>query len=113
MEIYILQGAELEQLRSICEAQNWVVPTGRAAVAKQDGEIIGFVAIQLLPHLEPCWVSIPHRGSGLADTLCEVAAADMELNGINHWLSIVRNGQSKRLALGLGMEMIPGEVYLR
>lgn len=113
MEIYILQGAELEQLRPICDSMGWVLPIGRAAVAKEAGEIVGFVAMQLLPHLEPSWVAIPHRGTGLADALCEVAAADLEMNGVKHWMSIVRNDQSKRMAKILGMEPIPGEVYLR
>jgi len=114
MDIFILEGAELEQLRPICEALGWPVPIGRAAVAKEDGKIIGFVAMQLLPHLEPTWVATSHRGSGLADTLCEIAAADLEMNGVRHWMSVVRNDQSKRLAMDvLKMRPVEGAVYLK
>ena len=113
MEIYVLQGAELMQLEPICAEMNWALPTGRAVVAKEDGKIIGFVAMQLLPHLEPIFVAKEHRGSGLADTMVEIAAADMEMSGIAHFMSVVRNDQSKRLAKVLGMELVPGEVYLR
>ena len=114
MEIYIIQGAELEQLEPICAANNWALPTGKAVVAKEDGKIIGFVAMQLLPHLEPIFVSKEHRGSGLADTLCEVAAADLELSGINHFMSLIRNDQSKRLAVDvLKMQPVEGSIYLK
>lgn len=114
MEIYVLHGAELEQLRPICEAQNWAMPVGRAVVAKEDGKIIGFAAMQLLPHLEPIWVEPCHRGSGLADTLVEIAAADLEMNGVTHWMSLVRTDQSRRLARDvLKMQPVNGEVYLR
>lgn len=114
MEIYVLQGAELEQLLPICMEMNWTLPTGRAVVAKEDGKIIGFVAMQLLPHLEPIFVAKDHRGSGLADTMVEIAAADMELCGITHFLSIIRNDQSKRLAVEvLKMQPVEGMVYLK
>lgn len=114
MEIYVLQGAELLQLQPICAKMNWVLPTGRVVVAKEDGKIVGFCAMQLLPHLEPIWCDIAHRGSGLADAMVEIAAADMELSGITHFMSLVRNEQSKRLAVDvLGMKLVDGSVYLR
>jgi hypothetical protein len=114
MEIYVLQGADLSQLLPICEQMNWALPTGRAVVAKEDGKIIGFVAMQLLPHLEPIWCDVSHRGSGLADTMVEIAAADLELSGVTHFLSIVRNAQSKRLAVDvLEMQPVEGSVYLK
>ena len=116
MELKIIRGDELKRLIPILGELGWPMvsePCSMAIVGEEDGEIVGFAIIQLLPHLEPVWVRTDKRGTGLADSIVTMAAGQLQQMNIQHWLSIVRNDQSKRLAQSIGMEPAPGEVFVK
>jgi ribosomal protein S18 acetylase RimI-like enzyme len=43
--------------------------TSRVLVAEAGGKIVGFIVMQLYPHLEPLWVDKAHRSDGIAENL--------------------------------------------
>lgn len=116
MNLRIIQGKELQRLNPILEERGWPMPSEQCSIAiigEENGELCGFAIIQLLPHLEPVWVRTDQRGTGLADSIVTLAAGQLESMNIQHWVSVIRNDQSKRLAESIGMVPSPGEVYVK
>ena len=101
----------LPKLREV----GWLVPYGGGAiVAEEEGEIVGFVVIQILPHVEPLWVEKRHRGKkngAIAKALAERTKAFMEERGWPHYLAIGTNAYAEKLCEGIGMTAVEGKLY--
>jgi ribosomal protein S18 acetylase RimI-like enzyme len=109
-----LEMPELMLIDPIINQHNWTPlneATSRVLVAEAGGKIVGFIVMQLYPHLEPLWVDKAHRSDGIAENL---AAKMMEfLNEVE-----VRGFQvcadtefAKRLCEAHGMELVTAPVY--
>jgi hypothetical protein len=58
----ILEKEEWDRLLPIFEDNNGIMPSpelATVAVAEEDGEIVGILVLQVIPHFEPAWASNP------------------------------------------------------
>lgn len=114
LEFRWLQGDDLDQLEPTIRARGWV-PLNKAmsrVLAVYDGErIVGWIAFNMIPHVEPLFIEPEYRGSGIAEQLAE---------GMVNWLYAVEapaayivadSPASQRLAEAHGMERVTSPVY--
>src|SRR6266446_10267452 len=68
-----LDGPDLDILGPILQRHGWVSPNPRLSraliVFDSQNEIIGFSVFQLVPHVEPLWLALRYRGTGLAEQI--------------------------------------------
>lgn len=81
----------------------------RILVAERDGTRIGFLVIQLVPHLEPIYVEEASRGTGVSLALAKAAQAQFPA-GI-HYYAFVPNPTIEALAIQAGLTKRPWAIY--
>ena len=64
MQHRILPKNEWGKLEKIFQENNTPLPheTSQIAVAEHEGEIVGFLVLQFVPHVEPLWIREDMRG---------------------------------------------------
>lgn len=83
MEIRVIKADEWEKIRGVFEQEGGKLPNphfSTAIVAEDEGEIVGFWCLELVPHAGPLYVSPIYRGKGLHKELM----AEMEKKLMNH-----------------------------
>lgn len=114
VEFTLIHGTQLEVLRATIQAHGWVPlnpMTACAMVAYEGDQIVGFCAMNPLPHVEPLFVAIPQRGTGLAGELVKRMVQflyDVEAPAA---YIVADNPVSQRLAEAYGMERVTSPVY--
>ena len=81
---------------------------GLITVAEEDGAIVGFVVLQLQPHLEPIWVDEAHRHTGVWRQLAESA-----LERVSHGVAVFTSAPRpaiEHMAMEMGFETLPWTV---
>ena len=115
MEYRILEKHEVSRLAPVLYALGWKILYPEASTilaAEEDGEIVGFCVMQVLPHLEPEWVKESHRGTGLADELAKRAATIFAKGQVRGFLSVAGNPHAERICRDvLGMKKVEGAIY--
>lgn len=114
IEFRLIHGKDLEILGPIIRSRGWVPlnPASACAYVAYDGEeVIGFIAQNPIPHVEPLFVALPHRGTGLAEELVKRMVQflyDVEAPAA---YIVADNPVSARLAQAHGMERVDAPVY--
>lgn len=68
IESRLIKPDEWPRIAPIFEQEKGKMPcldASRAAILEKGSEIIGFWAVQLVPHAGPLWIREDHRGQGL------------------------------------------------
>ena len=114
IEFKLLYGKDLEILGPTIRAHGWVPlnPNSACAFVAYEGEnIAGFVCQNPIPHVEPLFVSTPHRGTGLAEELVK-RMVDFLYEVEAPAAYIIASSQvSARLAEAHGMARVNEPVY--
>jgi hypothetical protein len=105
---------DLNQLEPTLRAQGWISLNEErsAAIAAFDGDrLVGFLVVQEVPHVEPLFVDLQYRGSGVAEELGERMAEKLREHVCRGVMIIANNPASAKLAEKFGMEKITSPVY--
>ena len=79
-------------------------------VAEYQGEIVGFVCLQLIPHMEPLWVSDEFRGAGVPEMLANAVQGKMNDKPC---MCVAASPFAERLCRQYGMREIPGKIFIK
>jgi hypothetical protein len=96
------------------KARGWVPlnPEGSRVLAAFDGErMVGVVCLNMIPHVEPLFVDLGYRGTGLAEELVKRMVDLLYAAQAPCAYVIADNPASARLAELNGMERIKVPVY--
>ena len=107
----VLPSEEWPRLQGVLEAEGGRLPdpaTAQIVVHEAQGEIIGFLVVQLVPHLEPIWVHPDYRGKGLVSSLVN---AGRSLLGSGEFFAFSPNRAMGALATKEGLTPLPWTVY--
>lgn len=85
--------------------------TTRIRIAEEDGALVGFVVLQLFPHLEPLYVDPAHRGSGIAEQLADDITSFMVEIKARAWEVVADSPHAEKLCKREGMTLVPHKVY--
>ena len=112
MTITVLAPEAWDDLLPVFAAQGVLLPCPEMAhvlVAQEGEETIGFLVIQLQPHLEPLYVKPAYRHQGVAQALAK-AAIQLFAPGIPFYAFSPREGID-HLAQQAGLEALPWKIY--
>ena len=110
----MIYGEDLEALAPIIKSRGWVPlnpMTACAVVAYEGAQLVGFCAMNPIPHVEPLFVSTPHRGTGLAETLVGMMVDFLYKVNAPAAYIIANSPASAKLAESHGMERVTEPVY--
>lgn len=112
-----LDGDDLKTLAPIIEERGWMplnLNTSRALCAfdNRTGHLVGFVALQLVPHTEPLWVSKMYRGTGLAENLADRIVEFLRATNARGFMVVADDPASVRLCEAVGMKRVESPVYV-
>ncbi len=113
IQIRELFGDDLAALQPLFDAQGVVILYPHLAVAKvafEDGEIVGYHIFQLIPHIEPLWVSPKHRGGELTHSLVKSMDAFAK-EAAGQYVCVSMSQFSDKLCEEIHMEPVPGQVF--
>lgn len=116
VELRWLDGDDLDQLEPILRERGWMSlnkSTTRVRAAFYEGRIVGFVCLQLVPHMEPLYVEPEFRGSPVAMDLVNDMAEfirDARCRGV---MIVAGAPGIEALAKHFGMEQITHPVYIK
>ncbi len=114
LEFKLIYGADLEVLGPVIRSRGWVPlnpATACAMVAYEGEEIVGFIAQNPIPHVEPLFVATQHRGTGLAEKLVEMMVDFLYKVEAPAAYIVADSSASARLAEAHGMELVTSPVY--
>lgn len=77
----------------------------------EEGKMVGFSVIQLIPNLGPLHVEKSHRGMGVADELAAKTVEFMVQSKARGWIVVADSEHSVKLAEGQGMTKLQSPVY--
>ena len=84
----------------------------RILIAEQDGEIVGFSVLQMLPFAGPLFVERKHRGTGMADKLATDTINYLVDCNARGWFVIADSPHVPKLCERFGMHKVESPVYI-
>jgi GNAT superfamily N-acetyltransferase len=105
-----------DRIESILATRGWMSlarETSRILVAEHDGELKGFVVLQLVPHTEPLWVAPDARGTGLAESLADQMMEFLVSIHARGWMVVADNPFAARLCEDRKYKRVEAPVYVR
>jgi hypothetical protein len=105
---------EWDAIDTICVNRGWMSLSRaftRVLVAKREDEIIAFIVLQAIPHVEPLYVAATERGTGLAEELSDRMVkylTDVKARG---WLCVADSPFAEQLCKDRGMKKLKSPVY--
>ena len=115
MEYRLLDKSEIAKLAPTLQQLGWAIAypqTCQVLAAVENGEIVGFQMLQLLPHLEPLYLAPEYRGTGLADELAKRGMEIFQTAGASQVLAVAGNAHAERICRDvLGMKKIDGVIF--
>jgi GNAT superfamily N-acetyltransferase len=106
---------EWDEIDSILAARGWMSlnkNTSRIRIAYDGEKIVGLYVFQLIPHVEPLWVSRSYIGQGIAEHLI----SDMEQFFIETkargCMIVAENPLVEKLCISKGMAKVNYPVYV-
>ena len=112
MTIRLLLPETWAELAPVFEAEGISLPCpemARILVAQEGDKTIGFLVIQLQPHLEPLYVIPEYRNQGIAQALAK-AAVQLFVPGASFFAFSPREGID-HLAEQAGLDALPWKIY--
>ena len=107
---------ELNTLEPILKARGWMSlnhDTSAAYCAYDDKKLVGFLVVQLIPHVEPMYVDIRHRGTGVAEQLGQGVADYLREAHCRGAMLIADSPATAKLAEKFKMTKITSPVYFK
>jgi GNAT superfamily N-acetyltransferase len=105
-----------DRIEEIGAARGWMQLTRettlRVRLAECDGEIIGYVPVQLVPHLEPLYVDKAFRGTGVAEQLADDMCEWLQEIQARGWMAVAEHPAAKRLCEREGAHRVESPVYV-
>ena len=87
--------------------------TTRILVAEEEGELAGFLPLQLLPHTEPLWVKPSKRGSDIAVTLADKMVEFLTEMQVRGFMVVADNPFAAKICESHGMVKLESPVYVK
>lgn len=87
--------------------------TSRVLVAEDEGEIIAFFCLQLVPHVEPLFVSRKYRDTLVAGELANQMQEFLDNHHARGYMAVAENPQVEEMMRVRGMEKIQYPVYVK
>lgn len=106
---------EWDRVEGVLAVRGWMSlnrPTSRILVAEREGELLGFMVMQLVPHTEPLWVRPSERGSGIAESLADQMVEFMFSVQSRGWMVVADNPMAAKLCEARGMMKVDAPVYV-
>jgi GNAT superfamily N-acetyltransferase len=113
-------GWEMDQARwmaieEILASRGWMSlnrNTTMVRLATEEGRIIGFLCLQLIPHTEPLYVDKAYRASGVAERLAEDMVKWLAESGARGFMLVADSPHAEKLAERYGMVKVDSPVYM-
>ena len=87
--------------------------TTRVRAAYDGDKLVGFLVLQLMPHLEPLWVDRDYRGSEIANTLVDDMFAFVAECGIRGFVCIADSPIVEGMCVERGLQAVESPVYIK
>jgi hypothetical protein len=103
------------RLDNLLEKRGWAPlnrELSRVRIAEQDGEIVGFSVLQMLPFAGPLFVNKPLRGTGLADKLAADTINYLVECDARGWFVVADSPHAPRLCEQHKMHKVESPVYI-
>jgi hypothetical protein len=107
--------AEWDAIDDVCIARGWMSLSrvfSRVLVAYRGDTMIGFHALQLLPHAEPQYVNADELGNGVAQQMADQMVAFLEGAKARGWMVIADSPHAEKMCRDRGMVKIKSPVYM-
>jgi hypothetical protein len=104
-----------EKIESILIARGWMSlnrPTTRILVAEEEGKLLGFTTLQLVPHAEPLWVAPSQRATGLAEDLADKMLEFLIEVKVRGWMVVADSPFAEKICKERGMLRVESPVYV-
>lgn len=116
MDIRFLEKNEWALIAPLFEAQGAPVPCpewAKVLVALEGGKVVGLLAIQLVPHVEPIIIDRAWQGTGLAKEMSEMVDGYMAAVGVaGAYTQPMREG-ARRIARAFGYEQCEAPLFAK
>ena len=109
-----LEPDELVGIEPLFKARGWVPlnPNGSRVLAAFDGgRMIGFICLNMIPHVEPLFVETSYRGTGIAETLVREMVSMLYLAEAPAAYVIADSPTSAKMAEAFGMARVESPVF--
>lgn len=109
-----IDGDELAVLDPIIESRNWTPlnrKCSRALIAEEDGQVKGFLVVQLYAHVEPLFVAPADRGMGIAEELGHRVVSFLRDNQVTNWMATCSSPYAEKICKNNGMVRVADPVY--
>lgn len=115
IEVRSLEGDELSVLEPVLASKGWMQlhhPTSRAVAAFEGEKVVGFLVLQLTPHLEPMWIDDDYRGTELAQNLINRMLIFMAAHQIRGFVVVAESPHVEAMCKEKGMVKVEAPVYV-
>lgn len=107
---------EWDRIEGILVVRNWMSlnrPTSQVLLAEDaEGQLLGFMVLQLVPHPEPLFVIPSQRASGIAEELADRMLTFMVSIQTRGWMVVADNPAAAKLCEARGMTKLDCPVYV-
>ena len=107
---------EWDRIETIIETRGWIPlnrRTTRVLLAETAaGGLVGFIVLQLIPHVEPLFVAPSMRATGVAEDLAERMKAYLDEVGVRGYIATAENPSAAKLCEAHGMTKVEKPVYV-
>jgi predicted N-acetyltransferase YhbS len=107
---------EWDAIEAILAARGWMSlnreTTPAIVLAERNGMIVGFIALQMIPHTEPLYVAPDERGTEVASELSDLMLNFLRDNQARGWMVVAENPFAERLCRQRGMVKVEYPVYV-
>jgi ribosomal protein S18 acetylase RimI-like enzyme len=87
--------------------------TTRVRAAYDGDRLVGFLVLQLFPHMEPIYVDPEYRGNGISKQLVDDMYEFMNECQIRGFMCMAESPNSEKICQGLDMTKIEIPVYIK
>lgn len=107
---------EWDRVEALLAARGWMSlsrDASRILVAEDDdGKLLGFVVLQLIPHVEPLYVIPSMRATGLAEDLADHIISFLVEQKARGWMAVAESPFAEKLCEREGMQRVQLPVYV-
>jgi len=104
------------RIEEVGAARGWMQLTRestlRVRLAECNGELVGYVPVQLIPHTEPLWVHRSMRGRGVAERLADDMIGWLNEIQARGWMVVAEHPVARQLCEREGMHEVKSPVYV-
>jgi len=87
--------------------------TSRVRAAYDGDKLVGFLVLQLMPHMEPLWVDSSYRGGEIANQLIDDMFAFVGECGIRGFICIADSPHAEVMCTDRGLYKIDSPVFIK